>query len=59
MPKKALIISINIANKWKQWYIKTILSYSFVDNQNYKVVNQKDSGIEYTKRPEIIGKESI
>ena len=46
MPKKDYIKSINIANKWKQWYIKTILSYEFVDNQNYKVGNQKDDGIE-------------
>ena len=26
---------------------KTILSYYFVDNQNYKVGNKKDGGIEY------------
>ena len=28
---------------------KTILSYKFVDNKNYKVGNQKDGGIEYTQ----------
>ena len=26
---------------------KQIVSYEFVDNQNYKVGNQKDCGIEY------------
>ena len=38
--KKPKIKSINVAKKRKKWYIKTILSYYFVDNQNYKVGNQ-------------------
>ena len=47
MPNKAKSKSINIKNKWKQWYIKTIVSYYFFDNQSYKVGNQKDGSIEY------------
>ena len=59
MTRKAKSKSINIAKKWKQWYIKTIISYYFLTIIITKWGNKKTVVGNKSQRPEIIGTDAI